>query len=171
MESSPNMYRAPLAFRATKQNKNKTLSRENISPRLFSSPFFSICTCIVCVWATILSFKRYCRTQTNKISASYDICLPFEFDAYPAILTGASDLKLFVDGVKCTKDNIDDHRNPLFFVKRIFITKGTQSTPKGRHFRLRGHHFRSGKMRQKGNFYSCLKVILDNIHKIFKIFD
>ena len=43
--------------------------------------------------------------------------------------------------------------------KRSLITKGTQETPKGRHFRWRGHHFRSWKLREKGTFQVYLQYI------------
>ena len=43
--------------------------------------------------------------------------------------------------------------------KRSLITKGTQETPKGRHFRWRGHHFRSWKLREKGTFQVFLQYI------------
>ena len=60
---------------------------------------------------------------------------------------------------------------PIFFLWRNFITKWTQSTPKCRYFRLRGHHFRSRKMREKGTPTFGIKVKLENIRKIFQSFD
>ena len=55
--------------------------------------------------------------------------------------------------------------------KRSLITIENQETPKGRHFRWRGHHFRSWKLREKGNFYIGIKVKLGNVHEIFQTFD
>ena len=46
-----------------------------------------------------LSFKESCRTQSSKISTSYEISLHFEFDANRVILNGARDLKPYVGGV------------------------------------------------------------------------
>ena len=57
----------------------------------------------------------------------------------------------------------------LFFSKKVFLSpKGTQSTPKGRHFRLRGHQFRSEKNVWKGIFAGGIKFTLENIYKILQ---
>ena len=55
-----------------------------------------------------------------------------------------------------------------FFLKSILSQKGTQSTPTGRHFRLRGHQFRSEKNVWKGIFAGGIKFTREIIYKIFQ---